>query len=143
MIMNEDMVLVKKGLFEMGSNDIDADSIEKPRHKVFVNDFYIDKYMVTNKKFAEFCADTNFVTTAEIDRKGDTIVHGKFQWVKGADWKHPYGPDSSIDLMDMAGNAWDWCVDAMDQNYYEKELTITEQFVARGREKPRPASNTF
>jgi formylglycine-generating enzyme required for sulfatase activity len=203
------MILVQKGIFEMWSNDINADDREKPRHKVMVDDFYIDKYMVTNKKFAEFCEKTNFLTTAEIDGKGDTIVNGKFQWVKGANWRHPYGPNSSIEqkadhpvvlvtvrdalaycswrskkekryfrlpteaewekaavgtdgrqypwgndppidagivraryndgspkgtasvgsfpegasfygVMDMAGNAWEWCVDAIDLHYYKK-----------------------
>jgi formylglycine-generating enzyme required for sulfatase activity len=208
MMLNGEMVLVPKGIFKMGSSDSRADDKEKPCHKVLVSDFYIDKYMVTNKEFGKFCEETCFLTTAEIDGKGDTTVDGKFQWVKGANWRHPYGLHSSIEqkgdhpvvlvtvrdalaycswrskkeekyfrlpteaewekaargtdgrqypwgnelptdmgivraryndgstkgtapvgsypegasfygVMDMAGNAWDWCVDARDKLYYE------------------------
>jgi len=34
----------------MGTNDNNAEDKEKPCHDVTVNDFYIDKYMVTNKR---------------------------------------------------------------------------------------------
>jgi formylglycine-generating enzyme required for sulfatase activity len=40
------MVLIPEGLFTMGSDNGDAD--EKPVHEVYLNDFYIDRYEVTN-----------------------------------------------------------------------------------------------
>jgi formylglycine-generating enzyme required for sulfatase activity len=43
------MVLVPAGEFYMGSDDNRKD--EKPRRKVYLDGFYIDKYPVTNKKF--------------------------------------------------------------------------------------------
>ncbi|MBN1349803.1 SUMF1/EgtB/PvdO family nonheme iron enzyme [candidate division KSB1 bacterium] len=46
-----DMVYVAGGTFMMGS--IESDD-EKPIHKVYVKDFYIDKYEVTNARFCEF-----------------------------------------------------------------------------------------
>jgi formylglycine-generating enzyme required for sulfatase activity len=43
------MVLVPEGEFIMGSNSGETD--EKPRRRVFLDGFYIDKYPVTNKRF--------------------------------------------------------------------------------------------
>jgi formylglycine-generating enzyme len=48
----EDMVLVGGGEFIMGSPMGDAD--ERPEHRVFVKDFYIDCFEVTNDKYAAF-----------------------------------------------------------------------------------------
>ena len=48
----EDMVLIPKGEFLMGSNSGDAN--EKPVHKVYLDDFKIDKYEVTNAQYADF-----------------------------------------------------------------------------------------
>jgi formylglycine-generating enzyme required for sulfatase activity len=50
------MVFVKGDWFEMGSN-YGRDN-EKPVHRVFLNDFYIDKYEVTVKAYLEFCDST-------------------------------------------------------------------------------------
>jgi formylglycine-generating enzyme required for sulfatase activity len=46
------MVLVPAGEFAMGSDKGDDD--ESPVHRVYVNAFYIDKFEVTNGRFAKF-----------------------------------------------------------------------------------------
>ena len=46
------MALVPSGNFPMGSSSFDID--ERPVHTVFVNDFWIDKYPVTNQQYAVF-----------------------------------------------------------------------------------------
>ena len=46
------MVFVKAGLFMMGSDAHEVD--ERPVHKVFINDYWIDKYPVTNTQYAAF-----------------------------------------------------------------------------------------
>jgi formylglycine-generating enzyme required for sulfatase activity len=46
--MPDNMVFVKGGTFQMGSNESDD---EKPIHSVTVNDFYIGKYEVTQKEW--------------------------------------------------------------------------------------------
>jgi formylglycine-generating enzyme required for sulfatase activity len=48
----EDMVLIPGGEFVMGSFAGDAD--ERPEHRVFVKDFFIDCFEVTNDDFAAF-----------------------------------------------------------------------------------------
>ena len=46
------MVLIPAGDFLMGSNDGSSD--EKPVHTVYLDAFYMDKYEVTNAKYAKF-----------------------------------------------------------------------------------------
>jgi formylglycine-generating enzyme len=94
----------------------------RPIHRVFVDGFYMDKTDVTNAQFAEFVRATKYVTVAERkptqaeypDAPPENLVAGSvvftapdhpvplndhLQWwsyVKGADWRHPSGPKSSI-----------------------------------------------
>lgn len=49
-IYNSDMVLVPDGEFAMGSNDGSPD--QQPVHNVYLNAYYIDKYEVSNKLYA-------------------------------------------------------------------------------------------
>jgi eukaryotic-like serine/threonine-protein kinase len=52
------MRLIKAGPFLMG--DDNGKDNEKPMHKVDLNyDYYIDKFEVTNRQFAEYCKATN------------------------------------------------------------------------------------
>lgn len=112
----EDMVFIKGGKFLMGTNDSEgfhADG-EGPVREVVVDSFYIDKYAVTNKQFAQFVEETNYVTEAE--QFGWSFVFHLFltedvlktnlqrvsqvPWwvpVKGAFWNQPEGPGSSIE----------------------------------------------
>jgi formylglycine-generating enzyme required for sulfatase activity len=48
------MVFVKGGCFDMGNLFGEGDSDEKPVHRVCLNDFYIDKYEVTNANFEKY-----------------------------------------------------------------------------------------
>ncbi len=117
------MVLIKGGTYEMGSNDF-TDS--KPIHAVTVSSFYMDEHEVTNADFAAFVKATGYKTVAEqplnpADFPGvpaDKLVPGSavftppsypvslnnpMQWwsyVGGADWKHPQGPNSTIEGKD-------------------------------------------
>jgi sulfatase modifying factor 1 len=88
------LVLVPRGVFTMGTDDPDADGRERPAHPVFVDDFYIDREMVTNAHFERFCRETGYRTTAERSGKGDTYCDGAWAWVAGACWRHPRGPGS-------------------------------------------------
>ncbi|GEM_PF-2549645 len=53
------MVLIKAGKFWMGSPDNVGDGDEHPRHEVYLNAFYIDKYLVTNDQYDKFCEATH------------------------------------------------------------------------------------
>jgi formylglycine-generating enzyme required for sulfatase activity len=65
---NDDMVLIPAGVFLMGTREDDASKLaraagyhvswlsgEVPQHEVELPGFLIDKYSVTNARFAEFC----------------------------------------------------------------------------------------
>lgn len=118
------MVLVPGGTFRMGAKDFpDA----QPIHEVEVAPFYIDEHEVTNAQYAAFVEATGYVTVAErpLDPKdfpgvdpavlvpGSAVftapsaiqgMQNHLQWwdyVAGANWRHPQGPASSIaDKMD-------------------------------------------
>ena len=94
----------------------------RPIHRVYVDGFWIDKTDVTNEQFAKFVAATGYVTDGRADAEGRglsrradrNLVAGStvftptdkpvpldnyFQWwdyVPGADWRHPEGPGSDI-----------------------------------------------
>ncbi|XP_034022617.1 LOW QUALITY PROTEIN: formylglycine-generating enzyme [Thalassophryne amazonica] len=108
------MVLISGGRFLMGTNDpgIPADG-EGPQRPVDVDSFYIDIQEVTNKQFQIFVNATGYITEAE--KFGDSFVFegvlsdavksqisqavAAAPWwlpVKGANWRHPEGPDSNI-----------------------------------------------
>lgn len=94
----------------------------KPVHKVYVSGFWIDRTTVTNEQFAAFVEATHYVTAAE--RSADPALYpgappemlkpgapvftppsspvplnnllNWWRWQKGANWRHPEGPDTNI-----------------------------------------------
>jgi formylglycine-generating enzyme required for sulfatase activity len=114
------MVWIPGGTFRMGSDKHYPE--ERPAHRVTVDGFWMDKYPVTNARFAQFVAATGHTTFAEIPPNPDDYpgalpemiyagsivfqqpservdVRGTptwWQFLKAADWRHPYGPESSI-----------------------------------------------
>ena len=104
----------------------DAMMDARPIHRVYVDGFWMDCTEVTNSQFAAFIAATNYVTVAERkpnpeDFPGappENLVAGSvvfsppdqavplddhYQWwlyIRGANWRHPLGPDSTIEGRD-------------------------------------------
>jgi sulfatase modifying factor 1 len=110
------MVRLEGGAFLMGSDDQQGfpQDGEGPVRKVSLDPFWIDIFPVTNASFAEFVEATGYRTESEhfgwsfvfaghIPRERysklveDTVAAAPW-WckVRGADWRHPEGPDSSI-----------------------------------------------
>ena len=75
----ENMVLVPRGEFIMGSNDHQD---EKP-HNVVLDAYYIDKYEVSNKEFKEFMKATGHAAPAYWD---DPRLNKPEQPVVGVNW---------------------------------------------------------
>ena len=104
-----------------GGPDPMADA--RPVHRVRVDGFWMDATEVTNAQFAAFVGATGYVTVAERaptaeefpDAPAENLVAGSvvftppaeavsldnhlrwWAYVKGADWRHPLGPESSIE----------------------------------------------
>ncbi len=94
----------------------------QPIHRVYVDGFWMDATEVTNEEFARFVEATGYVTVAEQkptqaefpNAPPENLIAGStvftptdspvpldnyFHWwnyVAGADWRHPTGPDSSL-----------------------------------------------
>jgi formylglycine-generating enzyme len=119
-----DMVWVAGASFVMGSDNHYPE--EGPAHEVSVDGFWIDATPVTNAQFQRFIATTGHVTVAEqtpnaadypgakpellvpasaVFRRPEHRVdlRNHYNWwtyVPGADWRHPRGPESSLDGLD-------------------------------------------
>jgi formylglycine-generating enzyme len=105
----EGMVLISAGVLMMGSSDGFAN--EGPVHEVSLDAYYIDTHEVTNREFARFVTETGYVTEAEQwkwsivfapdDRPGQRVPGAEW-WKRadGATWRHPNGPETSIDGLD-------------------------------------------
>jgi len=95
---------VPAGEFKMGSLASDRLSYgdERPQHRVFLDDYWIDETEVTNAMFARFVAATGFKTMAERQDNGQVFNLDTSGWeaVSGSDWRHPGGPDTSVTGMD-------------------------------------------
>jgi formylglycine-generating enzyme len=115
------MVWIPGGEFWMGAGDEHMPDA-KPWHRVYVDGYWMDKTEVTNQEFARFAAATGYVTVAERKPRAEdypgappeNLVEGSvvftppdhavqlnnhFQWwnyVRGANWRHPEGPASGI-----------------------------------------------
>ncbi|MXG88308.1 formylglycine-generating enzyme family protein [Nocardioides flavescens] len=108
-------VRVPGGTFAMGDafgEGYPSDG-ERPVHEVELPDFWMDEVAVTNAMFAAFVKDTGHVTDAEelgisavfhlaVDAERADVLHqvDAAPWwlaVRGADWRHPDGPRSSVD----------------------------------------------
>lgn len=115
------MVLLPAGTFWMGCNEPSFRDV-RPYHQVHLQAFWIDKTEVTNKDFAGFVKETGYKTVAERTPRAEDFpgapaenlvagslvfspprhpvpLNNHYQWwqyVHGADWQHPEGPQSSL-----------------------------------------------
>jgi len=81
---------------------------EAPQRKITFEEFNIDSTEVTNGQFRAFVKDTSYVTDAEKTQAGFNVPGGAvftapspsnpswWQFMEGASWRHPEGPESTI-----------------------------------------------
>lgn len=94
-----EFIPVPQGAFAMGSPEDNslADDDEKPRHNVDIpHDYWVARYPLTNARFEEFVQAKPYRTTAEEAGSGYAWDGKKWKGIKGADWRHPRGPKSSL-----------------------------------------------
>ena len=120
-VISDTPVRIEGGTFEMGSLAVYPE--EGPPRETSVDGFWIDPHEVTNAQFAEFVGATGHVTIAEKAVDADSFgvpadqipafmlepgsavfipperATGDFrewwQYVPGANWKKPFGPDGA------------------------------------------------
>lgn len=114
------MSWIPSGLFRMGSDLCYPE--ERPVHRVRVDVFWMDEHAVTNAEFKRFVDATGYVTLAErpldpgdypdampeLLKPGAAVcrkptgrvdfsnIANWWAYVRGADWRHPEGPESTI-----------------------------------------------
>ena len=91
------MVLVPGGTYTIGDESPRSRS-DAPRVRVTIRPFYMDRYAVTNAEFEAFVEATGYKTSAEEAGGGWVYEAGHKDWTfkKGANWRQPLGPGSSI-----------------------------------------------
>jgi len=153
------MTRVPGGTFLMGSDEHYQE--ERPAHPVHVDGFWIDERPVTNTRFRAFVEATGHVTAAEIvpdpaDYPGalpDMLYAGSlvfikpagpvdrhnignwWQFLRGATWREPQGPGSSIEGKDDHPVVHIAFADAEAFALWEGKTLPTEaewEFAARG-----------
>lgn len=67
------MVFIPGGTFMMGDDNDQASSDEFPKHRVHVNEFWMDETEVTNSQFQKFIEATGYITTAEQKPEWDEL----------------------------------------------------------------------
>ena len=121
----KNMVWIPGGEFLMGSNDFYPE--ERPVHTATVGGFWMDQHPVTVAEFRRFIKATGHITMAETtpdsadfpDAQPEQLVAGSlvftpptrpvrlddfrnwWSWVPGAQWRHPYGPQSTLHGLDQ------------------------------------------
>ena len=116
-----DMVWIPPATYLMGSDHHYPE--ERPAHRVSVDGSWMDRYPVTNERFARFVEATGHVTFAQIppdpaqypDALPEMLYAGSLVFVRpdrpvdrrdfrnwwtfmrAADWRHPQGPSTSLE----------------------------------------------
>ncbi|MEW5987796.1 MAG: formylglycine-generating enzyme family protein [Chloroflexota bacterium] len=103
------LLLIPAGEFLMGASNFDtnAKNREKPQHRIYLDNFWIDQTETTIDMFARFVDETNYETTAETNGFGYIWSDGKWQQVLGANWKYPSGKDI-VTVVDMPVSQVSW-----------------------------------
>ena len=119
-MVESDMVWIPGGEFRMGSDRHYPE--ERPVRRVAVDGFWMDRHPVTNEQFGRFVAATGHVTFAELvpdpasypgappEVYAGSLVFVKppgpvdrsqigywWHYLRGAEWRHPRGPSSSLE----------------------------------------------
>ena len=94
-----ELIRIPAGPFLYGSADSDemASDDEKPQQTVEQPEYWIGRAPVTNAQFARFVEATRHWTRAELDgHSWGWTDEERDRRIRRADWRHPRGPETSI-----------------------------------------------
>jgi formylglycine-generating enzyme required for sulfatase activity len=96
------LVCVPSGEFLMGSAPSDplSEDFERPQHSIYLDAYWVDQIEITNALFSQFVKATGHVTQAEMDGWSWEFNGHSFSKLSGTNWRHPRGPDSSLQGLD-------------------------------------------
>uniref|UniRef100_A0A336MSQ6 CSON006493 protein n=1 Tax=Culicoides sonorensis TaxID=179676 RepID=A0A336MSQ6_CULSO len=112
--LQKEMSLIPEGEYTIGTSTPVFTSDREHERKIYINQYYLDKYQVSNGDYMKFTTETGYITEAE--KFGDSFVFQGFLseetkdkykdfrvaaapwWYKinGSNWQHPEGPESDI-----------------------------------------------
>jgi formylglycine-generating enzyme len=156
---HNDMVWIPGGTALLHDDDHFPDN--NPERLTHVDGFWIDRYPVTNEAFRLFVAATGYVTAAEcaadvarhpgvqphLHHAGSLVrvppcrpipaadLRDWWAYIRGADWRHPYGPHSDLDGLDHHPVVHVTCQDAKAFARWAGKRLPSElqwQYAARG-----------
>ncbi|MEJ2564813.1 MAG: SUMF1/EgtB/PvdO family nonheme iron enzyme [Gammaproteobacteria bacterium] len=119
-----DMVLIPAGPFIIGSNKTDTENLQKqygfvhplylnehPRHKAYLQAYYIDKYEVTNANYKAFV----MAMKAQMRQSGTDYREPRY-WIQNA-----YNlSDDKLEAADLTGLRW------IAANYFKLDMDTTK-----------------
>jgi gamma-glutamyl hercynylcysteine S-oxide synthase len=94
-ITNYPIVEITAGEFDMGNDSIDASDNERPRHRVYLDTYSIDRYPVTCKQYREFMEAGGYQNRKFWSDEGwkwlqENPVTKPLYWIDDLDWdNHP------------------------------------------------------
>ena len=92
-VQDFDLVAVAAGSAELGDLEGDENEVLK---SIDMPAFRLMRREVTNRQFERFVGASGYLTTVEKTGKGN-VWWRRWRLIEGADWRHPEGPESSLD----------------------------------------------
>ncbi len=90
-IPNLGMVLIPAGSFLMGSES--GGEFERPVHEVYLDAYWMDETLVTNRQFADFVEATGYTTKAQQAGAAWGYRAGRYQPIAGLSWRSYATPE--------------------------------------------------
>ncbi|KAF5411969.1 MAG: Hercynine oxygenase [Candidatus Methanophagaceae archaeon] len=120
-IKKDNMILVKEGKFMRGSSEDDADSDEKPQREIYLDDFIVGKYPVTNEEFKEFIDDGGYDKEEFWAKEGwrwreESEICEPGYWWHDRKWNGPNFPVVSISWFEAEAYA-NWLSERTEHRY--------------------------
>lgn len=148
---NAGMVKIPSGTFKIGNNNSYPEEKALYKSDRTIKEFWIDATEVTNAQFQSFVKATGYLTESESQGEAAVFAPPKEQvaelawWslMKGANWRHPWGPDATRQILPNAPVRMITLKDAMAYaEWLGRDLPTEEQweYAAKGFSKERDVS---